>query len=204
MDPAIRAALLARFNADEQDTTHLRSFLDLGSKRRGWRKTRKGSGTVSWNIHTHNSINGFVRELNRLSSGASAYFFNCADFPRRMVLTRKATVIHTCVSINGTDWHVGNICEYLGYMHTGIFCSHYVHIMCTLCAHFSHINVRIVSGTMGTCALVSFACMLSSDTGRTVKTRRQANRCLFRHDPSPLMAFYAKTAVEGTHFAPTL
>ena len=116
VDPAIRRTLLARFNADDNDTTHLRSFLDLGNKRRGWRKTTKGSGAFSWNIHTHNSLTCDVRDLNRLQGGADAYFFSCPDFPRRMLLTRKATIIHTCVSINGTDWDVGNICEYVGYV----------------------------------------------------------------------------------------
>jgi hypothetical protein len=113
--PDIRLALLVRLNADDEELSHLRSFLDLGSKRRGWRKTKKGSGTFSWIIHTHNSLTGHLRDIHRLKDGADKYFFECSDFPRRMILSRKVTLIHTSVSINGFDWHAGNICEYVGH-----------------------------------------------------------------------------------------
>jgi hypothetical protein len=86
-------------------------------------------------------------------------------------------------------------------------CTHYVHIMFTLCSHYVYYNIYNVCielGTTGSYALVRSACLLSSGTGRTEKTRRQTVRCLFRHALSRLMAFCAKTAVEGTNFDPTL
>jgi hypothetical protein len=191
----MRRSLLARLNADDNDTTHLRSFLDLGSRRRGWRKTTKGSGKFSWNIHTHNSLVCDYRDLNRLLCGANKHFLSSPEFRRHMLLTRKVTVIYTAVSINGTDWDVGNICEYVGYVHITFI----IYTLFTLFIHCLH-----MLGMKGPCVLVRFACTLSSGTDRTQQTRRQAAHCLFKYVHLTLMAFLPKTVVEDTHFVPTL
>jgi hypothetical protein len=118
VDPSIRSRLMTRLEANAEEVSHLRSFLDLGSRQRGWRKTNQGSGKFAWKPHVNNSVNRDLRDIARLRRGADLYFLNCPIFPRRMLLSPKVTLIYTKVSINGTDWHVQKICEYIGYIHT--------------------------------------------------------------------------------------
>ena len=56
---------MARLNPDDVDITHMRSFLDLATRRRGWRKTRKGSGKalVDWTTHQYNHTSDDLAQL---------------------------------------------------------------------------------------------------------------------------------------------
>ena len=97
VDPSIRSRLMTRLDTNHEELSHLRSFLDLGSRRRGWRKTKQGSGKFAWNAHEHNSVHRDIRDIARLRRGADLYFLNCPIFPHRMVLTPKVTLIYTSV-----------------------------------------------------------------------------------------------------------
>ena len=74
----------------------------------------KGSGQWSWKAHEHNSVNKDIREIPRICLAANAFFVHSRDFPHRVILSYKVSLIHTFVSANGHDWYVDNICEYVG------------------------------------------------------------------------------------------
>jgi hypothetical protein len=115
VSPLVRDTLMSRINPEGEDITHLRSFLDLNTRKRGWRKTRKGSGKVAWTVHQHNSKTEALRDLPNLRRAAH-HFFSCraADYPGPVVLSDTIKTILTFISINGKDWYVDSPIEYIG------------------------------------------------------------------------------------------
>jgi hypothetical protein len=115
VSPSIRSALLTRWNHADTDTTTLRSFLDLGSSQRGWRKTQKGSAEVSWKCHQHNSHSECMEDMPTLNVRVNAHFANHPGREwKKITYTSKVDIITTFVSINGADWYVDGSCEYIG------------------------------------------------------------------------------------------
>ena len=115
VSPLVRDTLMARLNPEGEDTTHLRSFLDLSTRKRGWRKTRKGSGKVGWSLHQYNSLHENIEDLPTLRRAAHRFFSAHPEYPSPLVLTSRVDTIVTYISINGTDWYVDDPVEYIGY-----------------------------------------------------------------------------------------
>jgi len=79
---------MSRINPEGEDITHLRSFLDLNTRKRGWRKTRKGSGEVAWTVHQHNSKTEALADIPLLRRAAYGFFSSrTAEYPPPLVVT---------------------------------------------------------------------------------------------------------------------